>query len=113
MQKKLDRHRSNEMYSAPLRRPNLSGAPLKESAKLMDIVFTHHAMKRIEQRNISLSEVIECLSLPDKMVKKEDVVIFYKLSIDGKYMVFLICSIEKKECRIITVIKTSQVNRYL
>lgn len=79
----------------------------------MEIKFTYHAIRRIEERKISLYEIFECLANHDKTVKKDDVAIFYKSSKDIGHILFLVCSFKKEECKIITVIRTSQIKRYL
>lgn len=81
---------------------------------LMEIIFTKHALERIEERNISLSEVAECLYNPKKInFFEEGKRVHYGLNSAEKYLLILVCSIKDESCRIITVIKTSQIKKHL
>lgn len=79
----------------------------------MEIIFTRHALQRIEEREIRLAEVIKCLASPTKIKFSEGKAIYLKLNQKEQYLLILICSIDADSCRIITAIKTSKINKYL
>ena len=79
----------------------------------MKIIFTRHSIKRIEERNIQLREVIVCFKTPDKVKTRGNNRIYLKLDESKKKLIILICSIKEERCKIITVIKTSKVKKYL
>lgn len=76
----------------------------------MELVFTKHAIERMEKRLVHFSEIIKCLSNPDKIEEIDDVVRYFKLN--GSLLI-VVCSFYEGYCTIVTVIKTSQINRYL
>ena len=79
----------------------------------MEIIFTRHAIKRIEERNIKLREVIICFKNPDKIRTRENTEIYLKLDNSKKKLIILICSITEERCKVITVLKTSKIQKYL
>ena len=67
----------------------------------MEISFTRHAIKRIEERGIYLKEVAECIFFPDKVRK----------DLNNKLLI-LVCIVTDERCKIITAIKTSKIDKY-
>lgn len=79
----------------------------------MELKFTYHATLRMEQREISFKEILSCLMNPTKIFYKDDQFHHIKLIRDDRYVLVLPCRIENDECTIITVMISSQLNRYL
>lgn len=79
----------------------------------MEIIFTKHAIERIDEREIRFTEIIQCLASPTKIDFSEEKIIYYKLDLDKQYLLILVCSIDTNSCKIITAIKTSQIKKYL
>lgn len=81
----------------------------------MEIKFTYHAIQRIEERKVSLSEIMQCLTSPDKIDKKHSNIFrFIRLKESReKLLLILICKMENQHCTIITVFESSQISRYL
>lgn len=79
----------------------------------MELIFTHHSIKRIEERKISLKDVYDCILNPLRIEKQQSQVIFLKLIDENQHLLILPCRIENGKCTIITAYKSSQINRYL
>lgn len=79
----------------------------------MEIIFTKHALERIDEREIRFAEIIQCLASPTKIDFSEERTVYYKLDYNKQYLLILVCSINTNSCKIITVIKTSQIKKYL
>lgn len=79
----------------------------------MSLIFSKHAMGRIVEREISLREIANCYAIPDKIIDEENEIVFMKLDkIDQKLLIF-VCAKEGQNHKIITVIKTGKVKKYL
>ncbi len=78
----------------------------------MKIVFTKHGILRVRERKISLEKILDCISEPHKIIEKNEKVKYYKYYFKEKKLLEIVCVIEEDECKIITVIWTSQINRY-
>ena len=76
----------------------------------MELVFTKHVIERMEERKISFHEIVKCLTNPNSMDEEDGVSKYYK--VNGKLLI-VVCSFHEDYCTIITVIKTSQIDRYL
>ena len=78
----------------------------------MEISFTRHAIKRIEERGIYLKEVAECIFFPDKVRKDLSTTIYTKLDVANNKLLILVCIVTDERCKIITAIKTSKIDKY-
>ena len=86
----------------------------QKDSLFMEIIFTRHALERAEERNISLSEIAECLFDPTKIQHlKNGKEMYYRLNSTANYLLILVCSIKDESCKIITVIKKSQIKKHL
>jgi len=79
----------------------------------MEIVFTAHAMKRIQEREVSLRHIVKCLVNPDRFIIRGNKMHFMKLDDTGTKLLICVCSLIKNSCKIITVIYTSKILKYL
>lgn len=79
----------------------------------MELVFTHHAIKRIEERKISLKNVYECIFYPAKIEKIGEEFKYMKPINNGRHLLISVCVINQNKCTIVTVIDTSKVHKYL
>lgn len=79
----------------------------------MELEFTIHALEKIKERKVSLKEIMLCLTNPDKVDRQEEKIRCMKLNRTERKVFILVCVIDEKKCKIITVIKSSQLNRYL
>jgi hypothetical protein len=78
----------------------------------MKIQFTFHALQRMEERQIFLQEVIRAVRFPDKKKKREGTNISLKIRRNRKLLITIWKNVNGK-CRIITVIETSKLKKYL
>lgn len=79
----------------------------------MEIKFTMHAINRIEERGIMLRDVVVCLNSPDKVDQKGELIYFKKLYKENKRLLICVCSVDTDSCKIVTVIDTSKISKYL
>ncbi|MFA6917776.1 MAG: DUF4258 domain-containing protein [Candidatus Gracilibacteria bacterium] len=78
----------------------------------MELAFSRHALRRMDERVIGFTEILQCLYDPDKIEKNNGKEVkFYKLI--SKDVLILVCSIKENQCKIITVIKSSKIEKYL
>lgn len=68
----------------------------------MRIIFTKHARERMQERDISEEEIMECIQYPTKVLKEsKEIFRFQKSSADGTIEV--IAGIKKSHLIVITV----------
>ncbi|WP_341226095.1 DUF4258 domain-containing protein [uncultured Arcticibacterium sp.] len=80
----------------------------------MRIILSNHARIRAQMRNISFEEIVECILNPDKITLEEDSKVCYKkLTNENKKLLITYTSDSEGVIKVITVIKTSKVNKYL
>lgn len=79
----------------------------------MNLAFTQHAIERITERKISLTQVAECLINPDKIIQDKKIFKFLRFDYEEKKLLILVCAINEEQCKIITVIKTTTFRRYI
>lgn len=84
----------------------------------MDFVLTEHAKKRLKERGISEKVVKEAIQNPTKIQrdsKNRNRTLFKKVytNKNKKRLFLIIGEIEKEKLKIITVIDTSKVEKYL
>ncbi|MHA1344336.1 MAG: DUF4258 domain-containing protein [Promethearchaeota archaeon] len=78
----------------------------------MPIKFTKHALERIKSRSINITEIIDTLKNPDKLiVDKSGINIAQKKVKNQLLRVFY--NEEKKTKKVITAYKVSNYNRYI
>lgn len=79
----------------------------------MEIRFTYHAILRIEEREVALADVYDCIGSPLKVRAKNDQFLYMKFIENKGYLPILPCHIENDMCTIITVYISTDLNRYL
>lgn len=86
----------------------------------MKIKFSAHAMERIKERGILQDDVEKFIKSPDKieisainsdrfLVKK----IYYNQKYDKDHLLMIICKRENNIFKIITIIDTSKISKYI
>ena len=78
----------------------------------MKIVFTKHAGERMKERNIKKSEVKEAILYPHRIMEKLEQRIIKNIRKNGQLLIIYIVD-ERKLVRVITVITTSKLSKYL
>ncbi len=78
----------------------------------MQIIFSHHAIWRMAERSITRKEVIETLFWPDKVDKRNDTEAAIKKTKDDQLLIVIYKEGQNSK-KIITVIKTSKLKKYL
>ena len=80
----------------------------------MRIVLSNHARMRAETRGVSFQEIVDCITNPDGISQEEDGKICYKkLQDQDNYLLLCYTVDEEDEIWVITVIKTSKVEKHL
>ena len=85
----------------------------------MKIVFTSHAKKRIKERNLNQTQVINFIQNPDSstissknnqrtLIKK----VYYHQTFKKKHLLIAICEQQNGILHVITIIDTSKVKKY-
>lgn len=79
----------------------------------MRIVLSNHALLRAQQRGVSFEQIIDCISNPDQVSDEPDgKKCFKKIQLDK--MLMLCYTVDEDESiRVITVILTSKIKKYL
>ena len=78
----------------------------------MQIQFTYHALERLQERKIAKKEIRKTISQPDKKATKNEVQIAMKLR-KNRHLLIVVYTEVKSICKIITIIDTSKVQKYL
>ncbi|KKT78713.1 hypothetical protein A2W48_02865 [Candidatus Giovannonibacteria bacterium RIFCSPHIGHO2_12_44_12] len=82
----------------------------------MKIVFTRHAKERMAERSISTSAIVDALRNPTRVLYDVDNrLLFKKLykNKDKERLLLIVAEMEKEIFKVITVIDTSKVKKYL
>jgi hypothetical protein len=84
---------------------------------LRDFVFTDHALAEMARRDITKEEVMAVLAVPEQMeeVRTGRVVYHARLEIGNPpktYLMRVFVDIDFKPCRVVTVYRTSKVDKY-
>jgi uncharacterized DUF497 family protein len=79
---------------------------------MSDFIFTLHAKLRMKERNISLSEVKRVVKNPMKLAIKDEGYMAIGLRNNGHAILVYYVS-ESDNIKVITVITTSKVSKYL
>lgn len=86
----------------------------------MKIKFSFHALERMRERNIKQSDVKKFIASPDKievsninknrfLVKK----IYYHQKYKKDHLLMIICARENRIVKVITIIDTSKISKYI
>ena len=75
--------------------------------------FTKHVLNRMKLRLVTKKQVIDCIEKPQISEKKEDLWIAKKIQKDGRLLMVVFDRKTRNIISIITVIKTSKINKYL
>lgn len=75
------------------------------------LIYTKHALERMEERGILIQEVALCFNNPQKTTEDYQNAIFYKIF--GRKLLILICHKIPGGYKVITVIKTSKIYKYI
>lgn len=76
------------------------------------VIFTKHALDRMEERDISKTEVYDCFRNPDRSCKKDGKVLSMKLRQNAQ--VLIVVYEQKKSIKVvISVISSSNIRKYL
>ena len=80
----------------------------------MDYVFSRHSLEQIELRNISKKQVMEILINPDEVLDFNGKRVYQSVVIsqERKYLIRIFVNSYAKPMKIITVYKTSNINKY-
>ncbi len=77
----------------------------------MRIKFTNHALTRSKQRNIWFEEIFDCIKNYDQISVDKDITCYKKLS-NNQYILLTYTKDDNGDILVITVIKTSKINKY-
>lgn len=87
---------------------------------MMKVKFSSHALKRMGERDIKQSDVEKFIVLPDKIeISKinKNRFLFKKVYYNKKYkkdhILMVICEKEASIIRVITIIDTSKISKYI
>lgn len=78
----------------------------------MKIVFTKHAKFRMKERKVSFSEVKETIINPAKLCRKSTEYLAMKIR-ENKHLLLVYYVIDDGKIKVITVITTSKISKYL
>ncbi len=78
----------------------------------MIIEFSRHAIQRMTERQVSKREVQNALINPDKLTEKSGNFLSIKLRMNG-HLLLVSYKITEDIVKVITVIDTSKINKYL
>ena len=77
----------------------------------MHIVLTNHARIRANERNITFEEISETILHPDKITQQDtEIIVFKKLQKQYLYLVY--SKDENGDWVVITVFRTSKIEKY-
>lgn len=83
----------------------------------MKIEISEHAWFEAGRRNISKTEIIEAVEYPDQIVESRKNRIIYQSLLTEKesnkrVLLRVVSSLYRDSCRVITVYKTTKINKY-
>jgi hypothetical protein len=79
----------------------------------MNFVFSKHALEQMELRSISKSIVEEILANPGQVKIEEDNKVYQSVVEKGRYLIRIFVNDKRSPKTVITVYKTSKINKYL
>ncbi len=86
----------------------------------MRIILTDHARQRAEERWITVREIESVIKFPDRIARDRrnpELVLFKKVyyhkKLKKRHLLILICDLGADLIRVITIIDTSKVTKYL
>lgn len=77
----------------------------------MRIILTNHARQRAQQRGVSIAAIWDCVLHPDSVEDTGDRYCYKKVA--GKYLLLVYTKDADGNIVVITVIKTSKVEKYM
>jgi hypothetical protein len=84
------------------------------------IIFSNHAIVRMEERFVSRQIAIDAIENPDKIEKsfQEDCRIlvkkvYFNKSLKRDHLLIIVCEISLDKIEVITIIDTSKISKYL
>jgi len=80
----------------------------------MNINFSKHALAQMSLRHISLTDAINVLESPDQIIEEEGKKIFQSVFLENNkpYLIRIFVNIQKIPNLVITVYKTSKIDKY-
>ncbi len=78
----------------------------------MKLLFTKHALERMDERGIAHSEVRDALHFPLKVNRQNDLYVAKRIRANG-HLLIVVHLVQEGFVRVITVIDTSKVSKYL
>lgn len=80
----------------------------------MQYEFSKHALEQIEKRNIAIDVVEKILGYPQQIIRLPDYTIYQSIIKfeKGEFLVRVFLNTNADPTRIITVYKTSKINKY-
>jgi hypothetical protein len=80
----------------------------------MEYVFSNHALLQLQERNITVTQIEEVLTNPQQIIREPDYIIYQALiKFENKhYLVRVFLNDHVDPSRIITVYKTSKIDKY-
>lgn len=81
----------------------------------MEIAYSNHALKQMRLRNIGMDLVESVLNSPDEIIEFGSLTIYQAITKTGevkKYLVRVFVNKEKDPVHVVTVYKTSKINKY-
>jgi hypothetical protein len=78
----------------------------------MDYIFSKHALQQMELRNISKRVVEDVILTPQQIRNEGDKKVYQSVVENGKYLIRIFVNHKKKPRVIITVYKTTKINKY-
>jgi len=80
----------------------------------MKFVFSKHSLEQMQLRNIRKSIVEEILGNPDHVIKEDGKKVYHSVKVSGgkRYLFRIFVSINKTPNIVITVYRTSKIEKY-
>ena len=79
----------------------------------MSFVFSKHALEQMGLRKIPKSIIEKILANPDKIKDETGKKVYQSIVEDGNYLIRIFVNYRKNPKVIVTVYKTSKINKYL
>jgi hypothetical protein len=81
----------------------------------MNFSYSNHALEQMKLRNLSMVLVEEVLKDPDEVIQYEDLSIYQAIVEAGKskkYLIRVFVNIKKEPALVVTVYRTSKIDKY-
>lgn len=78
----------------------------------MRVEFSRHALEQMRVRGISRHSVIEALEHPDKVIYDDGTATYQRIEEDGMYLLRVILNLNIDPPKVITLYRTSKINKY-